>query len=87
MSMIFKINRVPRLLAAVCVALTISAPLAAAYVATGNPGAQIEQTSSQIDRSNKSDRLQVTPQQKPIARDGAKQIKAPTPVAGPRMLA
>ena len=87
MATIFKIRRVPRLVAAVCVALAISVPFAAAYVATGKSPAQTEQTSSQIDRSNKGDRLQVSPQQKPVERDGAKQIEAPTPVAGPRMLA
>ena len=87
MSMMFEMHRVPRLLAAVCVALTISVPFAAAYVATGKSATQTEQTSGQIDRSNKGDRLQVSPQQKPVERDGAKQIKSPTPIAGPRMLA
>ena len=87
MSTIFKVHRVPRLLAAVCVALTISAPFAAAYVATGTSANQTEQTSGQINRSNKGDRLHISPQQKPVKRDGAKQIEAPTPVTGPRMLA
>ena len=87
MSMIFKMHRLPRLLAAVCVALTISVPFAAAYVSAGKSTAPTEQTSGQIDRSNKGDRLQVSPQQKPVERDGAKQIEPPTPVAGPRMLA
>ena len=87
MAVIFKMQRVPRLLAAVCVALTISAPFAAAYVATGKSAASTEQTSSQINRSSKGDRLQVSPQQKPVERDRAKHIEAPTPVAGPRMLA
>jgi hypothetical protein len=60
-------RRVPRLLAAVWIALTISVPFAAAYIATGTSAAQIEQTSSQIDRSNKGDRLHVSPQAKQIA--------------------
>ena len=83
--MFIKTHQVPGLVAAVCVALIISASFAAAYVATGNSATQIEQTSSQINRSNKGDRLHVSPQQKPVERDGAKQIA--TPVAGPRMLA
>jgi hypothetical protein len=85
--MSIKTHQVPGLVAAVCVALTISASFAAAYVATGKSGTQIEQTSSQIERSNKGDRLLVPSQRKPLERDGAKQIKAPKSVAGPRMLA
>ncbi len=81
MSTIFNMHRVPRLLAAVCVALTISAPFAAAYVATGKSATGTDQTSSQIDRSNKADRLHVTPQQKPADRDGAKQIAPKRPAA------
>ena len=87
MSMIFKMHRVPRLLAAVCVALTISAPFAAAYVATGKSAVPIEQTSSQTDRSNKGDRLHVSPEQKPAERDGAKQIAPPKRLATPHMVA
>jgi hypothetical protein len=87
MATIFKVHRVPRLLAVVCVALTISAPFAAAYVATGNPATQTEQTSGQIDRSNKGDRLHLSPRQKPIDRDGAKQIEPPKRIAGPQMMA
>jgi hypothetical protein len=85
--MSIKTHQVPGLVAAVCVALTISGSFAAAYVATGNSATQTEQTGSQIDRSNKGDRLHLLPQQKPVERDGAKQIKAPTSVAGRRMLA
>jgi hypothetical protein len=87
MARIIKFHRVPRLLAAVCLALTIGAPFAAAYVATSDPAALAETTSSQIDRSSKGDRLQVSPRQRFIESDGAQQIKAPTRVAGPRMLA
>ena len=87
MSMIFKMHRVPRLLAAVCVALTISAPFAAAYVATGKSAASIEQTRSQIDRSNKGNRLRVSPQQKPVERDGTKQIEPPKRLAAPHRVA
>ena len=87
MATIFKVHRVPRLLAAVCVALAISVPFAAAYVATGKSAAQTEQTSSQIDRSNKGDRLHLSPQQKPIELDGAKQIEPPKRIAGPHMVA
>ena len=83
--MSIKTHQVPGLVAAVCVALTISASFATAYVATGKSATQIEQTSSQIERSNKGDRLRVP--SKPLERDGAKQIKAPRSVAGPRMLA
>ena len=87
MSMIFKMHRVPRMVASVCVALTISVPFAAAYVATGQSAAPIEQNSSQIDRSNKGDRLHVSPQQKPAERDGAKQIAPPKRPAAPHMVA
>jgi hypothetical protein len=85
--MIYKMHRLPRLLAAVCVALTISAPFAAAYVATGKFANSIEQTGRQIDRSNKSDRLQLSPQQKPVERDGTKQIEPPKRLATPHMVA
>jgi hypothetical protein len=84
---VFKMHRVPRLVAAVCVALTISAPLAAAYVSTGKSAAATEQTSGQVDRLNKGDRMHLSPQQKPAWRDRAKQIEAPTPVRAPRILA
>jgi hypothetical protein len=87
MATIFKVHRVPRLLAAVCVALTISAPFAAAYVATGKSTAPTEQTSGQIDRLNKGDRLHLSPQQKPIERDGTKQIQPPKRLARPHMVA
>jgi hypothetical protein len=87
MSAIFKIHRVPRLLIAVCLALTISAPLAMAYVAMGKSGAQTEQTGSQVDRSNKRDRLHASPQQGPAERDGVKQIEAPKRSAAPRVVA
>ncbi len=87
MSIIVKMHQFPRLLAAVCVALAVSAPFAAANVATGKSAAPTKQTSGQIDRSNKGDRLHISPQQKPVERSGAKQIEAPTPVARVRMLA
>jgi hypothetical protein len=87
MATIFKIRRVPRLVAAVCVALTISAPFAAAYVSAGKSTAPTEQTSGQIDRSNRGDRLHLSPQQKPIELDGAKQIEPPKRIAGPHMVA
>jgi hypothetical protein len=87
MSIIFKMHRLPRLLAAVCVALTISAPFAAACIATGKSSNSIGQTCSQIDRSNKGDRLHLSPQQKPIERDGAKQTEPPKRLAGPHMVA
>ena len=87
MATIFKVHRVPRLLATVCVALTISAPFAAAYVATGTSANQTEQTSGQINRSNKGDRLHLSPQQKPIERDGTKQIQPPKRLARPHMVA
>ena len=82
----FKFHRVSRLLAVVCVALTISAPLATAYVSGGNSAAQTEQTGSQVDRSKKNDPLRISPRQKPVDGGGAKQIEAPKP-PGPRMLA
>ena len=83
----FKFHRVSRLLAVVCVALTISAPLATAYVSGGNSAAQTEQAGSQVDRSKKGDPLRISPRQKPVEGDGAKQIEAPKPPAAPRMLA
>jgi hypothetical protein len=83
----FKFHRVSRLLVVVCVALTISAPLATAYVSGGNSAAQTEQTGSQVDRSKKGDPLRISPRQKPVEGDGAKQIEAPKPPAAPRMLA
>jgi hypothetical protein len=83
----FKFHRVSRLLAVVCVALTISAPLATAYVSGGNSAAQTEQTGSQVDRSKKGDPLRISPRQKPVEGDRAKQIEAPKPPAAPRMLA
>ena len=54
-------HRVSRLLAVVCVALTISAPLATAYVIGGNSAALTEQTGSQVDRSKKGDPLRISP--------------------------
>jgi hypothetical protein len=87
MATIFKVHRVPRLLAAVCVALLISAPFAAAYVSGGKSTAPTEQTSGQIDRSKKGDRLHLSPQQKPIERDGEKQIEPLKRIAGPHMVA
>ena len=83
----FKFHRVSRLLAAVCVALTISAPLATAYVTGRNPAAETGQTGSQVDRSKRGDPLRISPRQKPVEGDGAKQIEAPKPPAAPRMLA
>jgi hypothetical protein len=51
----FALHRVLRLAAGVCVAFIVSAPFAAAYVATGNSAPpQIEQTGNQIDRSKKA---------------------------------
>jgi hypothetical protein len=84
---IFKILRDPRLLAVACLAVTISAPFATAYVATANPAGQAESTSTQINRSIKGDRLQVSPRQRSIDGGGASQTKAPALVAGPRRLA
>jgi hypothetical protein len=69
------------------VALTISAPLATAYVSGGNSAAQTEQTGSQVDRSKKGDPLRISLRQKPVEGDRAKQIEAPKPPAAPRMLA
>ena len=71
----FKFHRVSRLLAVVCVALTISAPLATAYVTGGNSAAQTEQTCSQVDRSKKGDSLPISLRQKPVEGDGAKRIE------------
>ena len=79
----FKLRRISRLVAEICVAFTVSAPFALAYVATGNSAPQIEQTSSQIDRSKKSAPLRVSPQQKPVEREGARQIE----ILAPRMIA
>ena len=83
----FKFHRVSRLLAVICVALIISAPLATAYVSGGNSAAQTEQTGSQVDRSKKGDPLRISPRQKPVEGDGAKQIEAPKPPAAPHLLA
>jgi hypothetical protein len=79
------IRRIAHVLAAVCVALTISASLAGAYVAGETAVAPIERTSDQVDRTNKADSLR-TPR-KPVERDGAKQIEAPKAFAAPRLLA
>jgi hypothetical protein len=79
----FKLHRASRSVAGVCVALTVSAPFAVAYVATGNSAPQIEQTSSQIDRSKKSESLRVSPQQKPVEREGV----TPIGISAPRMVA
>ncbi len=81
------IRRIAHVLAAVCVALTISASLAAAYVAGETVAVQTEQTRDQIDRTKKGDSLRVAPSRKPVERDGAKQIDAPKSFAAPRMLA
>jgi hypothetical protein len=75
----FKLHRISRLIAVGCVAFTVSAPVAVAYVATGNSAQQIEQTSSQIDRSKKSEPLRVSPQQKPVEREGVREIELRTP--------
>jgi hypothetical protein len=72
-------------LVAVCVSLTISGSLAAAYVAGETAAAPIERTSDQVDRTNKADSLRIP--RKPVERDGAKQIEAPRSVAAPSMLA
>jgi len=72
MTTIDKFHRISRLLPIVCVALTVTAPFAGAYVATGKAGVQAEQTSSQIDRTKKGNRL-VAPQRKPV-QDRAKQM-------------
>jgi hypothetical protein len=79
--MIFKMHRFPRFVAAACLALSISVPFAAAYVATAKSAVTTEQTRPQVDRSNKGDRLHVSPQQKPVERDGAKQIAPKRPAA------
>ena len=71
----FKLRRISRLVVGVCLAFTVSAPFAVAYVAAGNSTPQIEQTRSQIDRSKKSAPLRVSPQQKPVEREGARQIE------------
>jgi len=81
------IRRTAHVLAAVCVALTISAPLAGAYVAGEPTAGQTEQTRDQVNRMNKTDALRPTPARKPVERDGAKQIEAPKSSAAPRMLA
>jgi hypothetical protein len=83
----FKFYRVSRLLAVVCVALAISAPLATVYVSEGDSAAQTDQTGRQVDRSKKGDPVRISPRQKPVEGDGAKQIEAPKPPATPRMLA
>jgi hypothetical protein len=75
----FKLHRVSRLVVGVCVALMVSAPFAVPYVATGNSAPQSEWTSNQINRSKKSDPLQVSPQQKPIEREGVRQIETQVP--------
>jgi hypothetical protein len=72
MTIIDKFHGISRLLAVVCLALAVSAPVAAGYVATGKSGAQTEQTGNQIDRTKKGDRL-VSPQEKPV-QDRAKQM-------------
>jgi hypothetical protein len=81
------IRRIAHVLAAVCVALTISASLAAAYVAGETAAVQTERTSDQVDRTKKTDSLRVAPPRTPAERDGAKQIDAPKASAAPRMLA
>jgi hypothetical protein len=79
------IRRIAHVLVAVCVALTISASLAAAYVAGETAAVQTERTSDQVDRTNKADSLRIP--RKPVERDGAKQIEVPRSVAAPSMLA
>jgi hypothetical protein len=81
------IRRIAHVLAAVCVALTISASLAAAYVAGETAAVQTERTSDQVDRTNKTDSLRMAPPRKPVERDGANQLDAPKAFATPRMLA
>jgi hypothetical protein len=83
----FNVRRIAHVLAAVCVALTISASLAAAYVAGETAAVEIERTSDQIDRTKKTDSLRLAPPRKPVERDGAKQMEAPRSFAAPRMLA
>jgi hypothetical protein len=82
-----KLHRVSQLAAAASVVFMVSAPFAAAYVATEKSEVQAEKTSSQFDRSKKGDLLRVSPYQKPVEGGGAKQIEAPKPIASPRMLA
>jgi hypothetical protein len=79
----FKLRWISRSIAGVCVAFTVSAPFAVAYVAPGNSAPQTEQTSSQIDRSKKSAPLCVSPQQKPVEREGTRRIE----IRAPRMIA
>jgi hypothetical protein len=79
----FKLRRISRSIAGVCVAFTVSAPFAVAYVATGNSAPQIQQTSSQIDQSKKSAPLRVSPQQKPVEREEIRRIE----ILAPRMIA
>jgi hypothetical protein len=81
------IRRITHVLAAVCVTLTISASLAATYVAGETAAVQTERTSDQVDRTKKTDSLRVAPPRTPAERDGAKQIDAPKASAAPRMLA
>jgi hypothetical protein len=81
------IRRIAHVLAAVSVALTISASLAAAYVAGETAAVQIERTSDQVDRTNKTDSLRLAPPRKPVERDGAKQIEVPRSLAALSMLA
>jgi hypothetical protein len=80
----FKLHRVSRLVVGVCVALMVSAPLAVAYVATGNSSPpRIEQTGNKVERSKKSEPLHVSPQQKPVEPEGVRQIET----RAPRMVA
>jgi len=81
------IRRIAHVLAAVCVSLTISASLAAAYVAGETAAVQTERTSDQVDRTKKTDSLRLAPPRNPVERGGAKQIDAPKASATPRMLA
>ncbi len=81
------IRRIAHVLAAVCVALTVSASLAAAYVAGETAAVQTEQTRDQVDRTKKTDSLRIAPPRNPVERDGARQIEAPRSFAAPRMLA
>jgi hypothetical protein len=81
------IRRIAHVLVAVCVALTISASLAAAYVAGETAAVQTERTSDQVDRTNKADSLRLTPSRKPVERDGAKHIEVPRSFAAPSVLA
>jgi hypothetical protein len=79
----FKLRRISRLVAGVCVAFAVSVPFVVAYVATGNSAPQTEHTTSQIDRSKKSAPLRVSPQQRPVEREGVRQIE----IGAPRMIA